>query len=750
MGEGNVAPSQQAAADAKTQGSWQLLPFHSSVLAIHTAVLHTGKVLFFAGSGNSRTRFESPRFGDEAHHIWTSAVWNPAAGAGGFAHPHTLRNAAGRPVDFFCCGHTFLPDGRVLAAGGTVSWHGNADGLPGLRDVLAFDPQTQQWSARAYMVHGRWYPTLITLGDGRILITSGLRGNLATNTRIETYSSADNTWQALQSPQPPHFAGLPRYAHLLLLESGAVFFTGGRMDDPSAVGPCLVDVAADPVTIRPVAGLQDGNARDQSTSVLLPPAQDQRVMIMGGAPVGPHATAVRHCDIVDFKAPGTPAYHAAASMHRPRIHLNAVLLPDRTVLVAGGARGREDRAHPTPEVEIYDPASNTWTLGAASRVTRLYHSVAVLLPDARVLAAGGNPPPFGHQVRWEPPDHNEEMRLDVYSPPYLFKGPRPVIQSAPTEWAYGQTVAIQTPAAGSVKWASLVRSGVATHSFNTNQRLVDLPIASQSGGVVEVEVTREPNIAPPGWYMLFLVDDQGIPSVAKWIHLQAAPANPSPSAYEQAVLATPGLVGYWRLDEPAGTVAFDVLGRNHASYTARPPRNAAGPITGEMAVALDGQHQYVLLPRLVRNDFTLELWFRAEAGGVGAGTQWWQASGLVDGEVPGVRDDFGVSLDSAGRVWAGTGHPDTSIHSGPGLADGAWHHVAFTRVRGSGQLTLYVDGSAVASGHGGTQPLTSPPALRAGVLQSGAHPLAADLAHLATYSAALPASTVALHVQART
>jgi len=712
-------------------------------------VLHSGKVLFFAGSGNSRTRFESPRFGDEARQIWTSAVWDPAAGAGGFFHPHTLRNAAGRPIDYFCCGHAFLADGRLLVAGGTVSWHGNADGLPGLRDVLAFDTQTQQWSHRAPMVHGRWYPTLITLGDGRVLTTSGLRGNLATNTLIEAYSWAANAWQVLRSPQPPHFAGLPRYAHLLLLESGAVFFTGGRMDDPSHVGPCVVDVAADPITVRPVPGLQDGNARDQSTSVLLPPAQDQRVMIMGGAPVGPHAEAVSHCDIVDFKAVGAPTYRAAPSMHRPRIHLNAVLLPDRTVLVAGGARGREDRAHPTPEVEIYDPASNSWTLGAASSITRLYHSVALLLPDARVLAAGGNPPPFGHQVPWEPPDHNEEMRLDVYSPPYLFKGSRPVIEAAPAEWAYGDTVSIETPAAGALKWASLVRNGVATHSFNTNQRLVDLPIASQGGGVVEVEVTGEPNVAPPGWYMLFLVDDQGIPSAAKWIHLQAAPPNPSPSAYEQAVLATPGLAGYWRLNEPAGTVAFDVLGGNHATYLGRPPRGAAGPISGDAAVVLDGLHRYVLLPRLVDDDFTLELWFRTEAGGVGAGSQWWQGSGLLDGEVPGVRDDFGVSMDGGGRIWAGTGRPDTSVHSGPGLADGDWHHVAFTRVRHSGELTLYVDGSPVASGHGGTQALTSPPALRAGMLQSGTHPLATDLAHLAMYSAAIPGAAVAQHFQAR-
>ena len=114
---------------------------------------------------------------------------------------------------------------------------------------------------------------------------------------------------------------------------------------------------------------------------------------------------------------------------------------------------------------------------------------------------------------------NEEMRLDVYSPPYLFKGPRPVITAVPEEWHYGETVDISSLQAVDIRWASLVRSGVTTHSFNTGQRLVDLPITAQGGGTLKATVTNEPNLAPPGWYMLFLVNQQGVPSVAKWIHL---------------------------------------------------------------------------------------------------------------------------------------------------------------------------------------------------------------------------------------
>ena len=111
------------------------------------------------------------------------------------------------------------------------------------------------------------------------------------------------------------------------------------------------------------------------------------------------------------------------------------------------------------------------------------------------------------------------MRIDIYSPPYLFKGPRPVIAAAATAWNYGQTVDISSPQAGSIRWAHLIRYGVTTHSFNTGQRLVDLPIISQAGGTVRVTLTGEPNIAPPGWYMLFLTDINGVPSVAHPVHV---------------------------------------------------------------------------------------------------------------------------------------------------------------------------------------------------------------------------------------
>jgi hypothetical protein len=261
--------------------------------------------------------------------------------------------------------------------------------------------------------------------------------------------------------------------------------------------------------------------RNQSASVILPPAQDQKVMIFGGGPASKEnkTDATDKVSIVDLKN-ANPQYVAAAPMNLPRMHLNAVVLPDHTVFVSGGSLKQEDEPLARLQAELYDPATNTWHLMATATVPRLYHSTALLLPDGRVVAAGGNPE-GGKSVAWEPPDPDEEMRLEVFSPPYLFKGPRPVIDAVPAEWKYGQTITITSQQAGDIRWVSLIRHGVTTHSFDNGQRFVDLEILSQGNGSIQARVTHEPNIAPSGWYMLFITDNHGVPSVAQWVHLGA-------------------------------------------------------------------------------------------------------------------------------------------------------------------------------------------------------------------------------------
>jgi hypothetical protein len=497
--------------DPSREGRWELLPFHSGVLAVHAALLPHGRVLFFAGSGSSAARFKSPLFGDETEGIFMSVVWDPPGNA--FSHPPTLRTAANKPFDFFCGGDAFLADGRLLSAGGTLDY----GPFKGRKDAAVFDPQTEQWSFVASMAHGRWYPTLLTLGDGVILAATGLSeiGD-AHNEALELYSSTDDAWETVHFA--PGFPGLPLYAHLFLLEDGRVFFSGGRMDDPLNVQPCIMDISQGLVPTHPVADLLDPDTRNQSASVLLPPAQEQRVMVCGGGPVGKadKTDATDAVSIVDLRA-NDPRYVAAAPLGLPRLHLNAVILPDHTVFVTGGSLKQEDEPLARLQAEIYDPDNDTWRLMAAATVPRLYHSTALLLPDGRVVAAGGNPE-GGTHVEWDA-DDMEEMRLEVFSPPYLFHGARPHIDAAPEQCNYGETITVTTAQAANVRWASLIKNGVTTHSFDSSQRLIDLDIEARDEGSLRATVTANPNIAPPGWYMLFIVDQRRIPSTATWIHL---------------------------------------------------------------------------------------------------------------------------------------------------------------------------------------------------------------------------------------
>ena len=523
--------------DPKTQGSWELLPYKSEVLPVHAALLPNGKVLFAAGSGNNGVRFNNPDLGDVNKKIYCSVVWDYAASTPAlplFSHPNTLRDGNGKVLDLFCGGETLLSDGRLLAAGGTQTYDvdaaGNLNGRPftGSRAIMTFDAgaSTDPWKRQADMSDGRWYPTLVSLSNGKVLIAAGLDRNGNPNRSIEIFAPDAGIGKVSTLPLPPpeQFSVLPAYPHLIQMQDGTIFFTGGRMDDrDTTLLPCLLNITQNPIGVKKVEKLQFPQSRNQSTSVLLPPAQAQRVMIFGGAPPEGEENATDSVNVIDLSNPATAQYQVAPSLLLPRVHLNAVILPDRTLFVCGGALQREGGEAGERKItarfqsEIYDPQTNTWRLGATAKVERMYHSIALLLPDGKVVAASGNPDK-GRVPNWQE-DPNEERSLEIYSPPYLFQGARPLIGIVKTEWKYGETIAIASPQAGSMLWGSLIRSGVVTHSFNTDQRLVDLPIISQVDGVVRVTVTNNPNLAPPGWYMLFLTDNNRIPSVSKWIHL---------------------------------------------------------------------------------------------------------------------------------------------------------------------------------------------------------------------------------------
>jgi hypothetical protein len=470
-----------------TKMPWQTVSYDCLINPIHAALLNTGKVLFFTGSGNDPTNFDNSPQG--------AALWDVNNNI--ITRPEIPLDSAGNVIDVFCAAQSFRPNGRLVVAGGTLQY----DPFYGETATFVFDPSTETWTQVASMNKGRWYPTLVTLGSGRIFALSGLDVNGGVDRYPEIFSGTG--WNIFTKPT----SEFQLYAHLFLLSNGKLFYSGAQFTDNKGRSPSILSLPrffSQQIGEQPVSGLQDPNYGDQAASVLLPPAQDQKVMIIGG---GWGSQTTSRVNIIDFKD-SNPSYTPAPSLNNSRMHHSAVLLPDRTVFVCNGSKFNENVAESVLPAEIYNPQTNTWTQVETPNITgRVYHSVAVLLPDGRVITAGGNP---DRRV--------VELGLEIYSPAYMSQ-PRPVIQSAPSLTRYGRIITIQTPQAGNIKWVHLIRPMATTHTVETEQRLVDMPIKATTSNSLTVEVTNNRNIAPPGYYMLFITDNDDVPSVGRWIQL---------------------------------------------------------------------------------------------------------------------------------------------------------------------------------------------------------------------------------------
>lgn len=477
---------------AACTGSWSVNPQDAPVRAVHVALLRTGKVLLVSGSGNNFTNFAAGTF--------STSIWDPNTNT---FSPVTT------PWDAFCSGHAFLADGRLLVAGGTQDYPRTAgQTFAGTRKGYVFNPATSSYTAVPDMSVGRWYPTLVTLGNGNILSVAGLDENRNTVSTAETFNASTSTWSA--PTQPPSGSSLPLgwplYPSLHLLADGRLFFSGVTTFNPINSSPGIWNLSTNSMTGVP--GLSDAGRRDQGMSVLLPPAQSQKVMVFGGGFTGDSNPAVTSTAIADLSKPN-PTFTAGPTLSEPKMYVSAVILPNSNVLETGGARtSRESADDPgyTYSTQIYDPSTGQLTDGPPSTIGRGYHSSAILLPDGRVATFGNNPR-----------DGSFEMRIEIFRPAYMFKD-RPVIDSVATELPRGVPTPIATHGKNLVTSAVLVRPMAATHSTDTEQRLVDLTY-SGSGSSATVTVPTNPNLLPPGWYMLFARDGQRTPSVARWVHV---------------------------------------------------------------------------------------------------------------------------------------------------------------------------------------------------------------------------------------
>jgi len=478
---------------------------------IHAALLYTGKVLIVSGSGNDPNN----AFPINTSPNYQAAIWNPQTGT--IATQHV-------DWDMFCNGMSAMADGRILVNGGTLNYGAlapvnGASDVPftGLSNSSIFDPSTESFLPgegpnQGNTAHGRWYPTSTELGDGRMMTTSGLDENGNTNNTSEIYTVGQG-WGA-EIPGTPGGLGsfnfeFPLYPRMHLLPTGQVFYSAPSsatlVFDPSTQSWSFL---AWTIYGGPVA------ERTYGSSVLLPltPANnyDPKVMIMGGDNPATNTT-----EIIDL-GQITPSWVQGPPMSQARVEMEATLLPNGKIFVSGGSAEDENASTASLTSELYDPVANTFSAAGLNTYARLYHNVQLLLPDGSVFMAGGNPAQGVY-----------EKQIELYKPPYLFNtdgglAARPSITSAPSSVTYGSTFTVQTPSAD-IASALFIKLGSVTHSFDMGQRFVGLSFTSSSGSL-NITVPSNSNLLPPGYYMLFLVNSAGVPSIAKFVHVTGAPA----------------------------------------------------------------------------------------------------------------------------------------------------------------------------------------------------------------------------------
>jgi hypothetical protein len=464
--------------------------------------------------------------------------------------------------DMFCADLMSLPDGRVLIVGGT-DWYNEPalldrnEGDPvdaglieleGLRNARLFDPATDSFSAAGHMKYGRWYPTLVELPDGKVLVASGVT-KLIKDTqgsqvrRTETFDPATNTWTE-NYVGPGSENSLPLVSRLVLAPNGKIFYTGvGQMWGPfgQSVDEALFALQQffDPATKTwEVTGVAPFGARDGASVVPLlmaPPYDTMRLLAFGGT-LGPPPgadLALPLSTLTTIDADGQVANEVTGNLNHPRWYSSGVLLPDGTVLGVGGADKNEvidpGTEIPVKVAELYDPTRGEWTEVAAHTRDRTYHNSALLLPDMRVLL-GGHSPLASHyagpnQDQGGPFANNDkDSSFEVWSPPYLFRGERPRVTGAPAGVAYGERMTLRTPDAAEIASVVLLRTPSPQHIMDPDQR--GLTLSFTRTGPQSLEVTAPPDgiAAPPGDYYLVINKKNPagpVPSVARIVRISA-------------------------------------------------------------------------------------------------------------------------------------------------------------------------------------------------------------------------------------
>ena len=537
------APTNGIPADASVKGMWSSV-YNWPLIAVHAVLLPDGRVLTYG------SKADGTQGGSFIYDVWDS---NAAPDAGHL----TLPNGTG--TDLFCSSQVVLPPSSptssagVFIAGGDV-WSTSTSSTTNLpnNNSNVFNGSDNSLARGANMNRSRWYSSSITLVNGETYIQGGAGG-----TDYAEIRGLDGKFRVLTSAPTSSFDYM--YPRNFVAPDGRVFGFDSN-------GKMYYIVPGGTGSAAQVGQLGAPTGNDASAAMFRP----GRILLFGGSSAG--------AQVIDITS-GTPIVTPTNSLSSQRRLVNATVLANGRVLATGGSAIFNELTGVNNIAEMWDPQTGQWTQGAVGTNARLYHGNALLLPDASVLVAGGG----ASQAIAGPSGPLNNLNAEIYYPPYLFTSsgtaaPRPGIVAAPDWLDIGKTITVDTAGAASISRVTLVKTGSTTHSFNMEQRFLDLTF-SGAGPRLAVQVPTRGADAPPGFYMMFVFNEAGVPSVAKMVRVGIA-ANPNPAV--TPTLATPAArTGTLNVGDSLALSASDPNG-DVLTYnaTALPPGFAIDASTG--------------------------------------------------------------------------------------------------------------------------------------------------------------------------
>jgi hypothetical protein len=515
-------------------GKWDILyPLQVGEIKIaieHAALLPTGKVLFIGEDPSSDKPY--------------TLIWDPSNESNRDRAFQLLSSSdTGLTANMICCGHCFLSNGHLLAVGG-----GGLSPRDAISEAWKFDPDNLKWIKTASeMAYTRWYPTCVALQDKRVLVAGGSFVRDPQNRRIEhmeIYDETTDTFSLVTVYGPVREKVFPQlYPGLNLLPGGEIFYT------PVGFRDCFQTITSgrhteiEPSGYFKFTGANSGewtniginvtafphtrtDIRTKAMQIILIQNTNPfvRIMVIGGEP---NTDESKEAQIINLStlSPDTPnpEWETPFQMNEARVHPNAVLLPDNTVFICGGLSTRESGPKGGP-CELYNPADSKISDMAPLNYPRHYHSIALLLPNGKVLAAGGSVGrgTIDGRVDEGCTESLADNPIEVFSPSYLFKGPRPVItRTDPSAISLGSTFEIGI-SGDNIARIVLVRPMAVTHQTDTEQRVIPLLFDRPRGNTLLATAPdgKPPiGVVPRGYYMLFIIDDKGVPSEGRFILL---------------------------------------------------------------------------------------------------------------------------------------------------------------------------------------------------------------------------------------